>query len=257
MPRRAFMPPARCGSCGQTPPLGETLHYRERLWWCATCLAKETPGKDNTTKVAFYSVAAQFDRQVATRCKAGSDFGNAREYEQISHWQADAANLLKDSGDNRARVSRIALGEVVPEEPQFLKDTLSMPDLIAMDASLERTRLLTADGLDALALALDAANSANAKSSIEKMHLHQLAVLHKNALEQFKCASYTTDAELRLKVFQTANRLVRNFQHGLMALARLRGGGMPIIQHVHVSEGGQAVIGGYSLAKRNYNLRPG
>jgi hypothetical protein len=29
----------------------------------------------------------------------------------------------------------------------------------------------------------------------------------------------------------------------LIALTRLRGGGAPVVQHVHVNEGGQAVVG--------------
>ncbi len=160
-----------------------------------------------------------------------------------SRWQADAADVLNQAADNRARAARVALGEVLPEEPGFLRDTLSIPDLTALDASIERTRLLMANGVDALALALDAAHTAGAKTSLEKMHLHQLAVLHKTALEQINAANYTADSDVQAKHFQTANRLIRTFQQGLIALTRLRGGGMPVIQHVHINEGAQAVVG--------------
>ena len=131
-----------------------------------------------------------------------------------SRWQADAADVLKQAANNRARAARVAIGEVLPEEPGFLKDTLSIPDFAALDASIERTRLLMANGVDALALALDAAHTAGASTSLEKMHLHQLAVLHKTALEQISAAKYAADPDRQVKHFQTANRLIRTFQQG-------------------------------------------
>ena len=242
MQRRAFMPPACCARCGVQPPLGETLFHYE-VWLCATCLAKESPGKDATSRTAFYSVAVQSNRTQAMQLDAAGQQEAARNTKHYSHWRAQAADLLKQAANNRARAARVALGEVIPEEPGYLKDTLAIPDLVALDASTERTRLLMADGVDALALALDAANSAGAKSSLEKMHIHQLAILHKTALEQFRCASYTTDADLQTKRFSTASRLIRDFQAGLIALMRLRRGGIQIVQHVHVGAGAQAIVG--------------
>ncbi len=248
MPRRAFMPPARCQRCGEQPPLGETLiHFDD--WLCSTCLAKASPGKDSTTKAAFFAGIAQFNRALGMRCEAGGQEESARDYDRIDRWQAYAADLLKQAGNNRARAAQVFLGELAPNEPGFLQATLTTPDLAALDASGDRLRLLTADGVDAVALALDAVHSAGCKSSLEKMHVHQLAVLHKTALEQFHRASYTTDPALQSKQFQTANRLVRNFQHGLIALMRLRGGGNPIIQHVHLGEGAQAVVGAVQNGK--------
>lgn len=251
MPRRTFMPPACCDRCGVQPPLGETLfHYDE--WLCANCLGKESPGRDATSKSAFFACTAQSNRTLARQCKANGQEETADEYERIGHWHNHAADLLHQAANNRAQAAQVALlGEVVPEQPGYLKDTLSIPDCAALDASVERTRLLMADGVDCLALALDAAHSAEAKSSIEKMHLHQLAVLHKTALEQIRRANYTADPVLQSKQFQTASRLIRTFQQGLIALTRLRGGGMPIIQHVHLGDGAQAVVGAVQNGKRS------
>ncbi|MGE3815997.1 MAG: hypothetical protein AB7G68_12475 [Nitrospiraceae bacterium] len=236
------MPPACCERCHEAPPLGETLHHRDG-WLCANCLAKEVPGKDLTSKRVHFAQAAQFNRTLAMSSQAAGNDLAAQDYERQADWHADAAALLNTAGNNRARGAQIALGEIVPEEPGLLKDTLSLPDLTAMDASLERTRLLMASGVDTLALGLDAANTAGAASSLEKMHLHQLAVLHKTALEHIASANYITDLNLQAQHLQTANRLIRTFQQGLIALVGLRGGGMPIIQHVHINDGAQAVVG--------------
>ncbi len=242
MPRRVFMPPSRCDYCGDPPLLGETLHHRDG-WCCAICLAARTPGKDATSKTAFYNVAAQFSRTHELLFEAAGEKEAAQAAKHASQWHADAADLLRQAATNRARASQVALGEAVPQEPGYLQEVLAVPDFIAIDASLERTRLLMESGSDALALALDAANSAGAKSSLEKMHLHQLAVLHKTALDQMRRAAATTDPDLQAMQYKTASRLIRDFQHGLTALTRLRGGGVPIVQHVHVNEGGQAVVG--------------
>ncbi len=248
MPRRVFMPPAYCDRCGQQPPLGETLHYRDG-WLCAICLASRTPGKDATSKTAFYSVAAQFSRTNTLLLEAAGEKEGARTAENARQWHADAADLLRQAATNRAQAAQVALGEVIPEEAGYLKDTLSNPDFIAIDASISRTRLLMEDGVDTLALALDAANSAGAKSSLEKMHLHQLAVLHKTALDQMRRAASTTDPDTQARQYKTASRLIRDFQHGLLTLTRLRGGGPPMVQHVHINDGAQAVVGAVRTAK--------
>jgi hypothetical protein len=76
-------------------------------------------------------------------------------------------------------------GEVLPNpQDQPLYDTLAVPDRAAVDASLERSRLLLDLGIDAVAMALDASASIQAANSLEKMLAHQLAVAHKNAMER-------------------------------------------------------------------------
>ena len=75
-------------------------------------------------------------------------------------------------------------GEVLPrpdEQPLF--DTMAVPDLAAVEASLERSRLLLDYGIDAVAMALDASASIEAANSLEKMLAHQLAALHLTGME--------------------------------------------------------------------------
>ena len=64
------------------------------------------------------------------------------------------------------------MGEVLPE-PQTEA---------AIDASVDRTKLLLSESLNVLALALDAANSINVENSLEIMLAHQMAAAHKACL---------------------------------------------------------------------------
>ena len=60
-----------------------------------------------------------------------------------------------------------------------LKDSVSC---IAEDASIRRTDLLMQPRFNALAIAVDAAESISAAHSLEKMLAHQLAVAHEASL---------------------------------------------------------------------------
>ncbi len=59
-------------------------------------------------------------------------------------------------------------------------ETLKDPDLINIEASQSRIEL--ADKADILCMAVDAAESIDAKNSIEKMLAHQMAACHKYAM---------------------------------------------------------------------------
>ena len=73
-----------------------------------------------------------------------------------------------------------ANGEAVPPHAKnFLYDTLTVPDLAAVEASFDRSRLLTEQGADVAAMALDVANTIQAGDRSEKMLAHQLAAMHK------------------------------------------------------------------------------
>jgi hypothetical protein len=60
----------------------------------------------------------------------------------------------------------------VPNRDHSLVDTVEQPDYVAADAS--RHRLELADKANALEIALDAADSSNAKDSLEKMLVHEM-----------------------------------------------------------------------------------
>jgi hypothetical protein len=139
-----------------------------------------------------------------------------------------------------------------------IADTLRDPDQAAIDASVARTDLLLAAQTDILALAVDAAASAKASNSFEKMLAHQLALVH---VLTMKTGSRALDFEKRrgehgdgfkqadsvelARLAQATGRLSSAFQDGLLTLQRLRNGSAQTmtIRHVTVQAGGQAVIG--------------
>ena len=140
-------------------------------------------------------------------------------------------------------------GELVPSAPE-LRDTVTNPDYVAVDASRDRLALANLAGV--LELALDASDTVAPKNSLEKMLVHQLAVLHR---QMMKLAARMDDFVLPITDHQQRSeevcrlglvvaRLAASYQSGLLALQRVRSGGKQVVtvQHVHVADGGQAVI---------------
>lgn len=151
-------------------------------------------------------------------------------------------------------------GEALPD-PHTTKDvcmreTLAQhPDQIALEASHNRLGLLMDDRLDVLALGIDAAASADSANSLEKMLAHQLALAHKSSFEMVAKAmefaqmgdrGFGQSASVETaRLMNAATRMMNTYQQGLLTLNKLRKGGSQTItiQHVHVADGGQAVIG--------------
>lgn len=137
-------------------------------------------------------------------------------------------------------------GEAVPPRAErFLHDTLTVPDLAAVEASFDRSRLLLEHGTDVVAMALDAANSIQASNSLEKMLAHQMAALHKSVMEQIGQLQYEPDAAAQAKRLNAAAKCMTAYQHGLLTLRKMRQGGKQriTVQYVNVSNGSQAVLG--------------
>jgi len=142
-------------------------------------------------------------------------------------------------------------GEIVPQVPE-LRDTVTNPDYVAVDASRDRLALAHLAGV--LELALDASDTAVPKNSLEKMLVHQMAVLHRQTM---KLSALMDDLSSRLpheglylridelcRLGASIPRMAAAYQSGLLALQRVRSGGKQFVtvQHVHVADGGQAVI---------------
>lgn len=125
---------------------------------------------------------------------------------------------------------------------------------IAEDASVRRQDLLLQPSFNALALAIDAADSIGAANSLEKMLAHQMAVAHEASLRLMdRALAYEAggrsmregDSVEACRLTNAAARLMSVFQDGLLTLQRLRTGGNQTVtvQHVNVAAGAQAVIG--------------
>jgi hypothetical protein len=129
---------------------------------------------------------------------------------------------------------------------KLVHDTLTVPDLAAVEASFDRSRLLTEQGADVAAMGVDAANSIQAGNSLEKMLAHQLAAAHKAAMEMIgSVVPHSRDAAIQNRRLNAAVRCMTAYQQGLLTLRKLKLGAHQRIsvQHVHVSDGGQAIVG--------------
>ena len=156
------------------------------------------------------------------------------------------ASEIKKEGIKRSKEVRHSKGEAVPPQTaQYLHDTLTIPDLAAVEASFGRSRLLTEHGPGLAAMALDAADSMQASNSLEKMLAHQLAAAHKTAMEQVKLSSYDRDPSAQAKRLNTAAKCMAAYQNGLLTLRKLRqtGNQRITVQYVNVDNGSQAMIG--------------
>jgi hypothetical protein len=133
-------------------------------------------------------------------------------------------------------------------------DTLQTPDLVKATASLERLRLLMDVGC--VELAQDAAETIQPQNSLERMLAGQLTAAHyvamkflaKSETQMNNTPSWSQQADMMetCRLATTAARFMTVFQEGLQTLAKLRTGGkqVVVVQHVYVSEGGQAVVAG-------------
>ena len=154
-------------------------------------------------------------------------------------------------------------GELVPAGDQIKRgggnfiDTVERPDAVTAEASMDRLKL--ADEVHCVPLAVDTAETIQAKNSIEKMLAHQLAAAHKLAMtlagqarkhtQQVGDGIYSSDllhVDYAAKMANASARMMDAFQKGVLALHKLRTGGTQTVtvQHVNVSDGGQAVVTG-------------
>ena len=107
---------------------------------------------------------------------------------------------------------------------------------------------------------LDAAETIEARNSLEKMMAHQMAAMHLSTMKlaaQLNRCIERMDREHHPDLRERANvqgtrlagaiaRMSGSYQSGMTTMQRLRSGGTQrvIVQHVTVTEGGQAVVAG-------------
>ncbi len=152
----------------------------------------------------------------------------------------------------------LSLSKERAEDLPALINTLEKPDNVTAEASQERLQLIFDS--DCTGLALDAAETIQAKNSLEKMLAHQLGAAHKLAMTfasrslsnlsesdkaiTFQCKEYYSLESIRAS--NASARMMESFQKGILALNKLRNGGSQTItvQHINVKNGGQAVVAG-------------
>jgi hypothetical protein len=172
-------------------------------------------------------------------------------------------------------------GELIDREKvgSHVVDTVAHPDYVTAEASRDRLGLASQAG--SLSLALDAADTIQAQDGLEKMLVHQMAVLHYGMMRAAarmneeldaagvidpKLAAGVIDPNKR-EAAEAANlracrlagaisRMSATYQQALLTLQRKRTGGnqQVTVKHIHqqvnVTEGGQAVVAGDKVMSR-------
>ena len=205
--------------------------------------------------------AAINKRQHAAELRAWSGRLKGVTYKD-AHSKADLLDAEADTLSDALGCNTVAMGtggEMFsdPSGPRCFSDTMrDRPDAVAVDASRHRLALAQAAGV--AALALDAAETTQAANSLEKMLAHQCAAAHAIAMQlQAEASALLTDfrkSDRRNSILTTeaarlinvSGRMMETTQRGVMAMHRLRHHGKQtmIVQHVHINDGGQAVVAG-------------
>jgi len=241
--RRGFLPPAQCQQCEKAPDLGQTLWPGDK-WRCVACLEDSLPGKDAISKSMGKTI--EYADEIRTAFDLEAEGVKADGSRNRAEWARMMAVEIKKQGMVRAKTVTQGNGEAIPlPTEKVLHDTLTIPDLAAVEASLDRSRLLVQSGADVAAMALDAATSIQAGNSLERMLAHQLAAAHKQVMEQLANMQYEHNAAVQAKRLNAAARCMAVYQQGLLVLHKIRQNGRQriTVQYVHVSDGSQAVIG--------------
>jgi hypothetical protein len=142
-----------------------------------------------------------------------------------------------------------ACGEAMQSDFRLahLVDTLQNPNMVSVIASEHRIDLAAGVGSRVAEAAVDAAESAQAGNSLEKMLCHQMAAMHRAAMKLTARSLDLSSAPVEMaRLSNAAARMMQVYQEALLTLQKIRTGGKQtvVVQHVQVSQGGQAVIAG-------------
>jgi hypothetical protein len=132
-------------------------------------------------------------------------------------------------------------------------DTLQNPTMVSVIASEHRLDLAASVDPRVVESAVDAAQSAQAQNSLEKMICHQMAAGHRLAMREISKALNEPLPPVEVaRLSNAAARMMQVCQEALLTIHRIRTGGRQtvVVQHVQVSDGGQAVVTG------NVNTNP-
>jgi hypothetical protein len=160
-------------------------------------------------------------------------------------------------GGNEA-IRAPAPDEMGTRDCDAIVSTLEDPNTISVAASEKRVEAALAAGV--LPEALDASVSAQAANSLESMLTHQMAAAHGLAM---KLAAQAQHPDLpvveRTRLVNASARMMQSYQEGLLTLKKARRGGRQtvVVQHVHVTDGGQAVVAGSVRGKARGGYRAG
>jgi hypothetical protein len=219
-------------------------------------------------KAGEHVLAAERVRAEAAASPSPNTFDLAR----ADRWEAQARTKLLPP--SRTQIG--AGGELIDRENRCdalgTVNTVADPDYVTAAAS--RARLELANEAGSLELALDAADTIRAQDSLEKMLVHEMAVLHRGMVkaairmnEELDVAAVLDGpkreaANVRAcRLAGAISRMSTTYQQALLTLQRKRTGGNQhvTVKHIHqqvnVTEGGKAVVAGDKVTSRNRGKR--
>jgi hypothetical protein len=221
-------------------------------------------GKKGQPKAGDYVLAAERVRAEAAANPRRSS--TAIDLARADKWEGQART--KQLPSTRTEIG--AGGELIDVENRRdalgVVDTVADPDYVTASASRERLELASEAG--SLDLALDATDTIQGQDSLEKMLVHQMAVLHRGVMratarmnEELYAATGSDEsrreaANVRAcRLAGAISRMSATYQQALRTLLRKRTGGNQhvTVKHIHqqvnVTEGGQALVAGDTVTR--------
>lgn len=135
-------------------------------------------------------------------------------------------------------------GEIIPPTKTGLPGVelaLQMPDLLNLEASVQRSSLIERAGV--LELGIETAKDTRAQGSVQKMISHQMAAAHKRAMNLLAESQEAKDVDVACKKARTAAKMMDAFSRAALTLQRLQTGASQVVQVQHVQVNGPPVIG--------------
>ena len=123
--------------------------------------------------------------------------------------------------------------------------TLIFQQVGAFEGQVERTTLLNS----CLALL----NSLKPRNELESLLLVEIFMLHNAFAEMTRRLVLTDDPKHSESLVNRMDKLARSLRESLASLQKLRGQGSQqkvIVEHVHVNQGGQAIVGSVSTTRQ-------
>jgi hypothetical protein len=136
--------------------------------------------------------------------------------------QQQAEELL-DPGEVEQRSGEVVRTHMYETEKPWLLNTLRHPNSIAVDASEQR--VISADMAGVLEAAADAAETAGAKNSLEKMFCHQMPAVHRTAMQFLARSCGNLPAVDKARLANAAARLIEIYQNSMLTPQKIKRGG--------------------------------
>lgn len=220
-------------------------------------MAAFTDGRSGISNVAGYAEHELLKAEKLEQRRAFDPVDAFHKPREAARAREDGGRLLKAPanliGDASLEIVPALGGHEAPVSPDRMHvlSTLEEPTVISVDASEHRAHAATHAGV--LSAALDAAVSGGARNSLEKMIAHQVAAAHHAGMEllgrvaEDGALGHSLPPLERARLTNAAARLFEVAQAACLTLQRMKTGGKQhvVVQHVTVSEGGQAVVAGH------------